>query len=57
MTNKEKFEEVFRTPITDTEHLQGCLVCPDDICKSHPDCKDCPYDDWWDKEYEANDNN
>jgi hypothetical protein len=49
MTNREKFEEVFQ-PITD-KILQGCLVCPDDICKAYPDCKDCPYDDWWEQEY------
>ena len=50
MTNREKFEEVFQPIIT--EHtLQGCLVCPDDVCKACPDCKDCPYDDWWEQEY------
>jgi len=49
MTNREKFEEVFQ-PITD-QILQGCLVCPDDVCKAHPACKDCPYDDWWEHEY------
>jgi hypothetical protein len=50
MTNREKFEEIFQ-PITD-HTLQGCLVCPDEVCKACPDCKDCPYDDWWDREYE-----
>ena len=50
MTNREKFEEMFQ-PITD-KPLQGCLVCPDDVCKAHRDCKDCPYDDWWEHEYE-----
>ena len=50
MTNREKFEEVFQPIIT--EHtLQGCLVCPDEVCKACPDCKDCPYDDWWEQEY------
>ena len=49
MTNREKFEEVFQ-PITD-HTLQGCLVCPDEVCKAYPDCKDCPYDDWWEHEY------
>lgn len=50
MTNREKFEEVFQS-ITVDKTLQGCLVCPDDICKACPDCKDCPYDDWWEHEY------
>ena len=54
MTNREKFEEVFQPIITD-QILQGCLVCPDDVCKAHPDCKDCPYDDWWEQEYKARD--
>ena len=53
MTNKEKFEEIFQ-PITDLT-VQGCLVCPDDICRAHPDCKDCPYDDWWNQEYKGGD--
>ena len=53
MTNREKFEQVFHTPITDTEYLHGCLVCPDDVCNAHPDCKDCPYDDWWYQEYKG----
>lgn len=49
MTNREKFEEMFQ-PITD-KPLQGCLVCPDDICEACQDCKNCPYDDWWEHEY------
>lgn len=49
MTNREKFEEIFQ-PITERT-LQGCLVCPDDICKACPGCNDCPYDDWWEQEY------
>lgn len=50
MTNREKFEEVFQ-PITLGKSLQGCLVCPDEVCDACPDCKDCPYDDWWEQEY------
>jgi len=53
MTNREKFEEVFQ-PITD-QTLQGCLVCPNEVCKAHSDCKDCPYDDWWEQEYKERD--
>lgn len=54
MTNREKFEEIFQS-ITVDKTLQGCLVCPDDICKACPDCKDCPYDDWWEREYKEGD--
>ena len=53
MTNREKFEQVFHAPITDTEHLKGCLVCPDDVCNAHPYCDGCPYDDWWNQEYKG----
>lgn len=49
MTNGEKFEEVFKPLVLDS--LQGCLVCPDEVCEACPDCKDCPYDDWWEQEY------
>ncbi|MBR2554309.1 MAG: hypothetical protein IKE94_05540 [Aeriscardovia sp.] len=50
MTNREKFEEVFQ-PLITGQTLQGCLVCPDEVCEACTDCKDCSYDDWWEHEY------
>ena len=48
MTNKEKFKEVFGfTPRTDT-----CDLSPN-ICNHQKTCDDCPFKDFWDKEYRA----
>lgn len=48
MTNAEKFKEVFGfKPSGDA----GC-VAPNAICDIQNEvCNDCPFDNWWDKEY------
>lgn len=48
MTNREKFKEVFGfKPNDDAE-----CVAPSKICYIQDDiCNDCPFEDWWDKEY------
>ena len=52
MTNREKFEEVFGfKPNDDAECVAPMLICyiNDNICASKE--KECPFYDWWDKEY------
>ena len=59
MTNAEKFKEVFGfTP--EPEFSCGCT--PKKVCreqekkhgeKSSEVCSDCPFRDWWNKEYKA----
>lgn len=45
MTNREKFKEVFDFNPSD-------CVAPTSICiDRRMGCKDCPFHDWWDKEY------
>ncbi len=53
MTNREKFKEVFGfKPSVDAECIMPTSVCfiHDKICMSSQE-GDCPFFDWWDKEY------
>jgi hypothetical protein len=48
MTNREKFKEVFGF----YPDMVSCVV-PRKICKMQKGngCDNCPFDDWWSKEY------
>lgn len=50
MTNREKFKEVFGF----YPDVVTC-VAPPKICEIEKgnDCYNCPFYDWWDKEYKA----
>ena len=50
MTNSEKFESVFGFKPSDDA---GC-VAPAAVCDIQDGvCNDCPFDNWWNKEYKA----
>lgn len=57
MTNAEKFKEIFGFT-----HGKRLCVAPQTVCDEQAlkhigetvdECKDCPFYDWWDKEYKA----
>ena len=50
MTNREKFEQVFNVKATE-DNDACCFIAEDEVCKAHPNCNGCPYDDWWVHEY------
>lgn len=50
MTNREKFEQVFNVKATEDDGM-CCFIAEDEVCKAHPSCNGCPYDDWWEHEY------
>lgn len=49
MTNKEKFEEVFKVEFTEDVNMM-CSIAPDSLCRSSS-CDNCPYGNWWNEEY------
>lgn len=57
MTNAEKFKEVFgMTPNKDSCPIFSSKICSEQLKKHFNDpcedcCKDCPFEDWWNKEY------
>lgn len=50
MTNREKFKETFGFNI-DTDHLSSGCVAPWGVCETIRGCDECPFDEWWDREY------
>ena len=53
MTNREKFKEVFGfTPRAESECVAPVMICRsrEYVCLD-PDDSDCPFWNWWDKEY------
>ena len=51
MTNKEKFIEVFGF-----EPFENSCIIPRSKCNGNPaECSECPYDRWWDSNYEKGD--
>ena len=58
MTNAEKFEDVFGAkPLKIcTIVVMGCVkTMKDKVEMGYEGCDDCPYKNWWDKEYEQPD--
>ena len=57
MTNLEKFKEVFGFIPTIHDDTITCIgvdrVCDEQYRKNRPyvGCSDCPFNDWWNKEY------
>lgn len=49
MTNKEKFKEVFGFSLN--ESAIGVCPAPKTVCKQMRYNQECPFRDWWDKEY------
>ena len=54
MTNREKFKEVFGY----TPYTENMCVAPIKICEEYAEngkdfgqCGECPFKNWWDKEY------
>ena len=60
MTNTEKFKETFGfAPEVEKDGSISCIgspkVCDEQYKKNSPlsGCSDCPFKDWWNKEYKA----
>lgn len=49
MTNREKFKETFGFNF-DSDSFSNCLA-PEGVCKNYDSCEECPFDEFWDKEY------
>lgn len=49
MTNREKFKETFGFDF-DADSFSNCLA-PANVCKEFDSCEECPFLDFWDKEY------
>lgn len=51
MTNYEKFTEVFGFEFDVENGYSKCPIKPE-ICEKLPfDCPECPFNEWWKKEY------
>lgn len=57
MTNAEKFKEVFGFTL---ENVSDCSLVPTSVCDDQQNkngydgmCSNCPFHDWWNKEYKA----
>ena len=53
MTNREKFKEVFGFYPDVASCVVPRKICAIEIKKGNDDCYNCPFDEWWDKEYKA----
>lgn len=53
MNNREKFEQVFGVKFTEEVH-SFCAIAPDEVCHGR-ECVDCPYNTWWQQEYNGAD--
>ena len=49
MTNREKFKETFGFNF-DSDSFSNCLA-PEGVCRNYDSCEECPFDEFWDKEY------
>ena len=49
MTNREKFKETFGFHF-DSDSFSNCLA-PEGVCKNYDSCEECPFNEFWDKEY------
>ena len=51
MTNREKFKETFGFNF-DSDSFSNCLA-PEGVCRNYDSCEECPFDEFWDKEYKS----
>ena len=49
ITNRDKFKEMFGFEVTANYHDCDGILCPNDSIDN--DCKECPYNGFWSREY------